>query len=139
MCNFYQNWILVHFLLLFICLNWQFEYCNTGVDVWHAAPIPDPQTDPMWRALCQVCKRAGITVSLQVFPGATDARFVRQYHLMPKARPNSEPIQAIGFSPMRHTPVLLHDHDERLSVDQFLLGCYIYADLLYELGQISTW
>ncbi|THD22059.1 Aminoacylase [Fasciola hepatica] len=115
-----------------------FEYVNIGVDVWHTVPVPDPQTDPMWRALYQVCKKAGIPVSQRIFPGSTDARFIRQYHLMPNARPNSEPIQAIGFSPMRRTPVLLHDHDERLSVDQFLLGCYVYTDLLYELGQMPS-
>jgi hypothetical protein len=39
-----------------------------------------------------------------VFPAATDSRYVR-----------GAGIPAIGFSPMNHTPVLLHDHDEYLN------------------------
>jgi aminoacylase len=37
----------------------------------------------------------------QIFPAATDSRYLRQLG-----------VPALGFSPMRHTPVLLHDNDE---------------------------
>lgn len=55
----------------------------------------------------------------QVFPGATDSRYVRALD-----------IPALGFSPMPNTPVLLHDHDEYLNKDVFLRGVEIYRQLI---------
>lgn len=55
----------------------------------------------------------------QIFPASTDGRFLRTLG-----------IPVFGFSPMVHTPVLLHDHNERLHRDVFLAGIDVYARLL---------
>lgn len=44
---------------------------------------------------------------------------------------------AIGFSPMNHTPVLLHDHNEFLNEQVFLRGIEIYAHLISALASVS--
>lgn len=43
----------------------------------------------------------GLVLKPQLFPAATDSRFLRQLG-----------VPALGFSPMNNTPVLLHDNDE---------------------------
>ena len=57
-----------------------------------------------------------------MFAGATDARFLREIG-----------IPAFGLSPFRHTPILLHDHDEFLAAEQFLEGIRIYESLVAHL------
>lgn len=54
-----------------------------------------------------------------IFPAATDSRFLRALG-----------IRAIGFSPMRHSPVLLHENDEYLDREVFVEGCEVYEKLL---------
>lgn len=44
-------------------------------------------------------------------------------------------IPCIGFSPIHHTPVLLHDHDERLNKKIYLQGIKIYCKLITAFGQ----
>jgi aminoacylase len=60
---------------------------------------------------------------VQVFPGGTDSRYIR-----------SVGIAAIGFSPMIHTPVLLHDHDEFLHADVYLKGIEIYKKIIEKIA-----
>jgi len=43
---------------------------------------------------------------------------------------------AIGFSPMNHTPVLLHDHNEFLNRSVFLRGIDIYTHLIQNLASV---
>ena len=58
-----------------------------------------------------------------VFPAATDSRWVRLILGVP----------CFGFSPMRRTPILLHDHDEFLPLDVFLEGVRVYEALIPRL------
>ena len=53
-------------------------------------------------------------------------------------RPLQVGVPALGFSPMNHTPVLLHDHDERLHEAVFLHGINIYTRLLPALASVPT-
>uniref|UniRef100_A0A8C0HBY9 N-acyl-aliphatic-L-amino acid amidohydrolase n=1 Tax=Chelonoidis abingdonii TaxID=106734 RepID=A0A8C0HBY9_CHEAB len=62
---------------------------------------------------------------LEIFPAATDSRFIR-----------AAGHPALGFSPMNHTPVLLHDHNEYLNERVFLRGIEIYACLLTSLASV---
>ncbi|XP_055914631.1 aminoacylase-1-like [Eupeodes corollae] len=78
-----------------------------------------------WTALKQAFDDAGIKTSTQVFPGATDSRYVRLVG-----------IPAIGFSPMNNTPVLLHDNDEYLKADTYLEGIEIYKKILKALANV---
>ena len=45
---------------------------------------------------------------------------------------------AIGFSPMIHTPVLLHDHNEFLNAKVFLKGIEIYTRLIENLANVPA-
>lgn len=47
-------------------------------------------------------------------------------------------VPALGFSPMNRTPVLLHDHDERLHEAVFLRGVDIYTQLLPALASVPA-
>lgn len=47
-------------------------------------------------------------------------------------------VPALGFSPMNRTPVLLHDHDERLQEAVFLRGIDIYTRLLPALASVPA-
>ena len=62
-------------------------------------------------------------VEREIFPAATDSRFLRELG-----------VQAVGFSPMAHTPVLLHEHNEALSVRTFLDGIRAYEAVIPALA-----
>lgn len=47
-------------------------------------------------------------------------------------------VPALGFSPMNRTPILLHDHDERLHEAVFLRGVDIYTRLLPALASVPV-
>jgi hypothetical protein len=57
------------------------------------------------------------------FPAATDSRFLRALW-----------IRASGFSPMRNTEILLHEHDEYILERNYLEGIGIYVELIQALG-----
>uniref|UniRef100_A0A2I3RLH2 N-acyl-aliphatic-L-amino acid amidohydrolase n=1 Tax=Pan troglodytes TaxID=9598 RepID=A0A2I3RLH2_PANTR len=62
-----------------------------------------------------------------IMPAATDNRYIRAVG-----------VPALGFSPMNRTPVLLHDHDERLHEAVFLRGVDIYTRLLPALASVPA-
>jgi len=47
-------------------------------------------------------------------------------------------IPALGFSPMPHTPILLHDHNEFLNKEVFLKGIAAYECLLPALASVAA-
>ncbi len=62
----------------------------------------DPVQNPFYVSLLQnIEQEQKLSVEPEIFPAATDGRFVRL-----------EQIPVYGFSPINHTPVLLHDHNE---------------------------
>uniref|UniRef100_A0A8C8W7E7 N-acyl-aliphatic-L-amino acid amidohydrolase n=1 Tax=Peromyscus maniculatus bairdii TaxID=230844 RepID=A0A8C8W7E7_PERMB len=87
---------------------------------------PD-DSNPWWAAFSGACKEMNLTLEPQIFPAATDSRYVRAVG-----------IPALGFSPMNHTPVLLHDHNERLHEAVFLRGVDIYTRLLSALASVPA-
>ncbi|CAH8643015.1 unnamed protein product [Heterobilharzia americana] len=113
----------------------EFEFINTGVELKQSVVVPDESNNPWWSTLTNVCSKYASKVQKRIFPGGTDARFVREYHLLPHVK-NGRPIQAIGFSPIRNTPVLLHDHNEYLDKAEFIRGCHLYSDLVQHLGEL---
>ena len=56
-----------------------------------------------------------------------DSRFVRGTGLI-----------AFGISPMRNTPILLHDHDEFVYESGFLEGVAFYQNLLKDLAELPA-
>jgi aminoacylase len=57
-----------------------------------------------------------------IFPASTDSRIYRLGG-----------VTMIGFSPMIHTPVLLHDHNEFLHKDIYIRGVHLYVKLIKKL------
>uniref|UniRef100_A0A8C6W5D8 N-acyl-aliphatic-L-amino acid amidohydrolase n=1 Tax=Nannospalax galili TaxID=1026970 RepID=A0A8C6W5D8_NANGA len=84
-------------------------------------------SDPWWAAFSGVCKDMNLTLEPEIFPAATDSRYIRAVG-----------IPALGFSPMNQTPVLLHDHNERLHEAVFLRGIDIYTRLLSALASVPA-
>jgi aminoacylase len=103
-------------------LRW--EYHQGRDQQQHAATSTDPLENPWWQAFLDVLtSRFGRTCDPMVFPAATDSRFLR-----------AQGIRAIGFSPMRRTPCLLHEHDEWLGEAVYLEGCAVYSALMQDLA-----
>lgn len=63
----------------------------------------------------------------EVFPAATDSRYFRQ-----------KGVPCFGFSPMRNTPVLLHDHNEFISTEVFLEGIKVFDSLILDMANLSV-
>uniref|UniRef100_A0A8C7Y2Z2 Aminoacylase 1 n=1 Tax=Oryzias sinensis TaxID=183150 RepID=A0A8C7Y2Z2_9TELE len=84
-------------------------------------------TDPWWSAFSAACKSLNMTLEKEIFPAATDSRFIRAVG-----------IPAIGFSPMNRTPILLHDHNEYLNEEVFLKGIGVYERLIPALTSVPA-
>lgn len=103
-----------------VTLNW--------IQKWESPQItPTDDSNPWWTAFSRVCKDMNLTLEPKIFPAATDSRHLRAVG-----------VPALGFSPMNQTPVLLHDHDERLHEDVFLRGIDIYVRLLSALASVPA-
>uniref|UniRef100_A0A0D6QS84 Peptidase M20 dimerisation domain-containing protein n=1 Tax=Araucaria cunninghamii TaxID=56994 RepID=A0A0D6QS84_ARACU len=77
-------------------------------------------SNPWWTLLEGAILRAGGKLQKpEIFPAATDARFVRGHG-----------IPAFGFSPMANTPILLHDHNEFLNEAEYLKGIKVYEAII---------
>ncbi|KAI9204662.1 uncharacterized protein BJ171DRAFT_505046 [Polychytrium aggregatum] len=75
-----------------------------------------------WNVLSAVASQRSVKLEPEVFPAGTDSRFLRAIGL-----------PALGISPIRNTPILLHDHDEFLNENTFLEGVSFYVDLIKQL------
>lgn len=82
------------------------------------------ENDPWISKLSEAIKSVNpdVRLDLQVFPAGTDGRYVRMAG-----------VPCIGFSPIRNTPILLHDHDEFIHEDIFLEGIQMYVSIIREL------
>ncbi|KAJ3010917.1 adenylate cyclase [Thoreauomyces humboldtii] len=93
---------------------------------WDNTTTPTTEENVWFRTLKGVADKRGIKLDYEIFPAATDSRFIREIG-----------IPAFGISPMRNTPVLLHDHDEYLNETVFLEGVDFYVDLLPALAGVK--
>uniref|UniRef100_A0A8C8F519 Peptidase M20 dimerisation domain-containing protein n=1 Tax=Oncorhynchus tshawytscha TaxID=74940 RepID=A0A8C8F519_ONCTS len=84
-------------------------------------------SDPWWKTFSTTCKAMNMTLEKEIFPAATDSRFIRAVGL-----------PAIGFSPMNRTPILLHDHNEYLNEQVFLKGIQVYENLVPALANVPA-
>ncbi|XP_034022356.1 aminoacylase-1-like isoform X1 [Thalassophryne amazonica] len=85
------------------------------------------ENDPWWNAFSGACKEMNMTLEKEIFPAATDSRFIR-----------AAGLPAIGFSPMNCTPILLHDHNEYLNEKVFLKGIAVYHRLIPALASVPA-
>lgn len=84
-------------------------------------------TNPWWKAFSDPCKELGLKLKPEIFPAATDSRYVR-----------TAGYDALGFSPMNNTPILLHDHNEYLNEGVFLRGIEIYKRIIPSLASVPA-
>ena len=92
-------------------------------------PVSGPDAH-WWRVFSHALTVAGQeTHAPSIFPAATDSRWVRLLLGAP----------CLGFSPMKNTPVLLHDHDEYLGVNTFLEGIEVYTKIIPHLANDDSY
>ncbi|PVZ97067.1 hypothetical protein BB558_006998, partial [Smittium angustum] len=78
-----------------------------------------------WGVVSDVVNSMGLKTINAIFPAATDSRYLRMAG-----------IPAIGISPLRNLPVLLHVHNEYVTESQFMEGIDFYTDLIIKLSQV---
>lgn len=79
-----------------------------------------------WQVIQSVAKENGLKLETEIFPAATDSRFLRQIG-----------INAIGISPIKNTPVLLHDHNEYLNEKTLIEGIDFYVNVIFGIANID--
>jgi aminoacylase len=104
-------------------LSWQYIGGHGNDLQSHALTSTDASQNPWYGIFAQTMAELGMQIEAQVFPAATDSRFLRALG-----------IRALGFSPMRRTEILLHENDEYIPEDTFLEGIAVYVALIKVLG-----
>ena len=89
----------------------------------HALTSTDKKVNPWYSVFSSCLENMGHSVETEVFPAATDSRFLRALG-----------IRALGFSPMKNSEILLHENDEYLEERVFLEGIIVYVGLIETLG-----
>ncbi|KAJ8762820.1 hypothetical protein K2173_022949 [Erythroxylum novogranatense] len=84
-------------------------------------------SNPWWSVFRQaILASGGKLAKPEILTSTTDARFARRLG-----------IPAFGFSPMKNTPILLHDHDEFLKDTVFLEGITVYEHIIGSLSSFT--
>lgn len=84
-------------------------------------------SNPWWTVFNQAITAAGGKLAKpEILSSTTDARFMRQLG-----------IPTLGFSPMKNTPILLHDHNEFLKDTVFLEGIKVYESIIKSLSSFE--
>jgi aminoacylase len=106
-------------------VSWEFFY--EPLKQHHTTSL-DASENPWWQLLASTLSNeiGGVNVIPEIFPAATDSRFLRALGL-----------KVFGFSPIRHSPILLHEHDEYLEEVRFLEGVRIYIALVEVLSSVK--
>eukprot|EP01097_Dermamoeba_algensis_P003392 TRINITY_DN2373_c0_g1_i1.p1 TRINITY_DN2373_c0_g1~~TRINITY_DN2373_c0_g1_i1.p1 ORF type:complete len:414 (+),score=103.24 TRINITY_DN2373_c0_g1_i1:86-1327(+) len=92
----------------------------------HAVTSINPAENNWWKVFSENLTSQGVKYETEVFPAATDGRYLR-----------SAGIPVFGFSPINNTPILLHDHNEKLNRSVFLKGISIYVSLIADLANVK--
>mmetsp|Transcript_24497 Transcript_24497/g.28886 ORF Transcript_24497/g.28886 Transcript_24497/m.28886 type:complete len:471 (-) Transcript_24497:136-1548(-) len=96
---------------------------NSGSSMKHALTSRDAEVNPWYGVFGSALEEIGIKFTPEVFPAATDSRFLRLLG-----------VRALGFSPMRNSEIMLHENDEYLDEEVFLEGIRVYVHLIEALG-----
>lgn len=85
-------------------------------------------SNPWWVLLEEAVRSAGEKLGKpEIRSGSTDAYFFRQ-----------QGLPAIGFSPMKNTPILAHDHNEYLNQAEYLKGVDVYISIIKAFASYTT-
>lgn len=86
----------------------------------------DEQKNEFWKSFLASCESLGIRTSTEIFPAATDSRFLREKN-----------IPAFGFTPLNNTPILLHDHNEFVNERVFERGVEILYRVVLDVANLE--
>ena len=93
--------------------------------------LDDPETEPFYNVFVESITQKSVPtlngVVPQVFPAATDSRFLRALG-----------IRAFGFTPIRNTPILLHENNEYIPESIFIEGIQVYYHLIQDLSMFVS-
>mmetsp|Transcript_15103 Transcript_15103/g.17588 ORF Transcript_15103/g.17588 Transcript_15103/m.17588 type:complete len:307 (-) Transcript_15103:104-1024(-) len=89
----------------------------------HALTPIDGSVNPWYRVFGNAIEKMGIKYEPEVFPAATDSRFLRALG-----------IRALGFSPMRNSEIMLHENNKYIEESVFLEGVGVYVRIIEALG-----
>jgi aminoacylase len=92
-------------------MSWEIAPWAGKAGTAHHSTSTDRIVNPWWGLFEDAIAAQGIAITPEVFPAGTDSRLLRELG-----------IPALGFSPMRNSPILLHEHDEYIGRDVFLEG-----------------
>ncbi|XP_027148940.1 aminoacylase-1-like [Coffea eugenioides] len=120
-----------------IAEEWAPSWRNMSFEITEKGPLRDHKGRPLltptndsntwWSVFKQAVTSAGGKLAKpEILPSTTDARFMRQLG-----------IPTIGFSPMRNTPILLHDHNEFLKDSVYLEGIKVYESVIKSLSSFA--
>ncbi|KAF9190123.1 adenylate cyclase [Haplosporangium sp. Z 767] len=98
-------------------VNGHFDNTLTAID----------ESNIWWTVFSNACKEMDVEYETEIFPAATDSRYLREVG-----------IPALGVSYLKNTPLLLHDHDERMHEDIFLEGIDFYDTLITRLSNVTA-
>ncbi|XP_051151035.1 uncharacterized protein LOC127265325 [Andrographis paniculata] len=120
-----------------IAEEWAPAWRNMSYEITEKGPLRDHRgrplltatndSNPWWLVFKQAIKEAGGKLAKpEILPTTTDARYLRQMG-----------IPALGFSPMKSTPILLHDHNEYLKESVYLEGIKVYEHIIRSLSSYN--
>lgn len=104
-------------------LSWKYIGGHGNDLQGHSVTSTEPSQNPWYRVFSDAISDLGMKLEAQIFPAATDSRFLRALG-----------IRALGFSPMRQTEIMLHENDEYIPECTFLEGISVYIHLIHVLG-----
>lgn len=110
---------------------------NMSYDIVEKGPLRDymglplitatNDSNPWWSVFKDAIEACGGELSKpEILSSTTDARYLRQLG-----------IPTLGFSPMKNTPILLHDHNEFLKDSTFLEGIKVYESIIKSLTSFT--
>ncbi|PIN07518.1 Aminoacylase ACY1 [Handroanthus impetiginosus] len=120
-----------------IAEEWAPAWRNLTYEITEKGPLRDytgrplmtatNESNPWWSVFRQAIEAAGGKLAKpEILPSTTDARFMRQLGL-----------PTLGFSPMKNTPILLHDHNEFLPESVYLEGIKVYEHIIRSLSSFD--
>ncbi|KAJ1727805.1 adenylate cyclase [Coemansia biformis] len=96
------------------------------VQFWEDNTVtPTDASNPFWPAFEDAIAAQGIAIVREIFPAATDSRYLRRAG-----------IPALGVTPLRNTPILLHDHNEYVLQSDVLAGIDFYTHVLAAVANV---
>ncbi|KAG1703987.1 hypothetical protein DVH05_006993 [Phytophthora capsici] len=101
-------------------VSWEFASWTKPMHQHYVTSLDEE--NEWWHLFQKSCDRIGEKLETEIFPAATDSRYLRKAG-----------VQAIGFSPMKKTEILLHEHNEYLHKDTFLHGIKVYEAIFQEM------